>query len=97
MSRRARTLVLLSIMLAVVVAAAAPAAGAVTAPAAFDGDVFAADGPAVEVPPDAPEAPEHPWTARFLAPLVLVLGVGSIAGALLYYGVRIRGRYRVTP
>jgi hypothetical protein len=51
--------------------------------------------PAVEAPPEEEEGEEQPWTARFLAPLVLVLGLAALIGAIAYYGVRIRRRYRV--
>lgn len=51
--------------------------------------------PAVEAPPVAPEEEEQPWTARFLAPAVLALGVGAFAATAVYYGVRIRRRYEV--
>jgi hypothetical protein len=60
------------------------------------GDVLAADdGPAVEAPPEAAEDEEQPWTARYLAPTVLLLGVVALGGSVLYYAVRIRGRYVV--
>ncbi len=50
--------------------------------------------PAVVVPEDAEESAEDPWTARFLAPLVFVIGAVSLGAAVSYYVVRIRGRYR---
>lgn len=51
--------------------------------------------PAVEAPPEVPETTDAPWTERFLAPTVLALGVLGIAGSVLYYGARVRGRYKV--
>ncbi len=57
------------------------------------GQVVAAE-PAVVVPEEDAEPAEDPWTARFLAPLVLIIGVVSLVGASAYYVVRIRGRYR---
>lgn len=57
--------------------------------------VVAGDAPAVEAPPPAVDDEEAPWTSRFLAPTVLALGVVAVGGALLFYGVRVRGRYRV--
>ncbi len=51
--------------------------------------------PAVEADPRGEEEAEQPWTARFLAPLVLTLGVVGLLTALVTYFVRIQGRYRV--
>jgi hypothetical protein len=52
--------------------------------------------PAVEAPAESEEESDPPWTQRFLAPTVLILGVLGIAGSLIYYGSRVRGRYKVT-
>lgn len=79
-------------LLAVVVVIAVP-----TGVAALQAtDLVAAAEPAVEAPPEAAEDEEQPWTARFLAPTVLLLGVVALGGSVLYYGIRIRGRYKVT-
>ena len=51
--------------------------------------------PAVMVPEEAEEETDDPWTARFLAPAVAVLGAVAVGSAAAYYVVRIRGRYRV--
>jgi hypothetical protein len=51
--------------------------------------------PAVEVPPPAAEDEQDPWTARFLAPAVVVIAVVAVGAAVSYYVVRVRGRYRV--
>lgn len=51
--------------------------------------------PAVEVPEEAEAEEEQPWTIRFLAPLTVALAVVIVGGALTYYVVRVRGRYRV--
>lgn len=51
--------------------------------------------PAVEAPHPAEEAEDQPWTARFLAPTVLALGLVITVIATAYYATRIRGRYRV--
>lgn len=72
-----------------------PVTAAAAAPPSFDPDVLAAE-PAVEAPPEAEEEEEQPWTQRYLAPTVLLLGVVALGGSLLYYGLRIRGRYRVS-
>jgi hypothetical protein len=56
--------------------------------------VVAAD-PAVQVPVTQPAATEDPWTARFLAPAVVVIAVIAVGAAVSYYIVRIRGRYRI--
>ena len=90
MSRHVRTSLLLLTVLAVL---------AVPLMAAADSNalVLAADEvPAVETPPDAAEEEEEPWTARYLAPTTLLLGLVALGGSLLYYGLRVRGRYRVT-
>ncbi len=89
MSQRLRLILLLAAVLALVLVPATIAAGQAT-------DVFAADGPAVEAPPEAAEEEEAPWTTRFLAPTVLAIGVIALVGSVLYYGVRVRGRYKVT-
>ena len=51
--------------------------------------------PAVESTPVAEEEADSPWTQRFLAPAVLALGVLGLAGSVAYYGLRIRGKYKV--
>ncbi|MDJ0499219.1 MAG: hypothetical protein QNJ89_15420 [Acidimicrobiia bacterium] len=74
-----------------------PAPLAVLGAAAADAapvDVVAAE-PAVEVPEAEGEEEEPPWTARFLAPAVVVIAVVTVGASLAYYVVRIRGRYRV--
>ncbi len=38
---------------------------------------------------------EQPWTFRFLAPLVLTLGVVGLVISLLAYVIRLKSRYRV--
>jgi hypothetical protein len=73
----------------------APLATIEAAPAyAAPAHVLAAE-PAVEVPEAAEEDEEEPWTARFLAPAVVVIAVVTVGASLAYYVVRIRGRYRV--
>ena len=51
--------------------------------------------PAVEAPPTSESETEAPWTQRFLAPAVLVLGILGLVGSIVYYGARIRARYRI--
>jgi hypothetical protein len=51
--------------------------------------------PAVEAPAGDTEEEEHPWTARFLAPTLLVLGIIAVVLVVVYYGVRMRGRYEI--
>ena len=63
---------------------------AIAAPA----EIVAAE-PAVILPDAAEEEEEDPWTARFLAPAVVVIAVVSLGASVSYYIVRIRGRYRV--
>lgn len=88
---------ILVVLLTLVLLIVAPAVGAVAVTSSADGDVLAVDdGPAVEAPEEVEEDEEQPWTARFLAPTVLLLGVVALGGSILYYGVRIRGKYTVT-
>jgi hypothetical protein len=68
--------------------------GVAPADAAPGVQVVAAE-PAVEVPEPAEAEEEDPWTARFLAPAVVVIAVVAVGASLSYYVVRIRGRYRV--
>jgi hypothetical protein len=70
------------------------AVGTPAAVADSGAQVVAAE-PAVMVPEVAEEEADSPWTARFLAPAVVVIGVITVGAALSYYVVRIRGRYRV--
>ena len=42
-----------------------------------------------------PEVEGEPWTARFLAPATAVLGLVVFVIVVVYYFVRIRGRYEV--
>jgi len=51
--------------------------------------------PAVEAPSGAAEEAEQPWTARFLVPAVLALGIIAVVLVVVYYGVRMRGRYKI--
>lgn len=56
-----------------------------------------ADGPAIVVEAEGTDAAtgEEAWTFRFLVPTVLVMAGLGIAGTIVLYGVRVRGRYRV--
>jgi len=51
--------------------------------------------PVEQAPPVVPEETEQPWTQRFLAPIVLLLGALGIVASVLFYGVRVKGRYRI--
>jgi hypothetical protein len=51
--------------------------------------------PAVILPEEAEEEAELPWTARFLGPAAVLIAVVVIAVPIVYYVVRVRGRYRV--
>ncbi len=82
------TILLLVVAPAAIVTATVPAGGALD-------DVAAAGQPAVEAPADAVDEVEQPWTARFLVPILLLMGVAALVGSALYYGMRIRGKYRV--
>jgi hypothetical protein len=52
--------------------------------------------PAVEAPAPDEDKSTQPWTARFLAPLILLLGLAALVAAVAYYGVRIKRRYRIS-
>ncbi len=73
----------------------APLATLAATPAYAAPAVVLAAEPAVEVPEEAEADEEDPWTARFLAPAVVVIAVLTVGASLAYYVVRIRGRYRV--
>jgi hypothetical protein len=51
--------------------------------------------PAELAPPIDDTAAEDQWTAKFLAPTVAILAVLGIIAAFAFYGLRVRGRYRV--
>lgn len=51
--------------------------------------------PAELAPPEPDDPQEDQWTAKFLAPLVAILGVLGVVAAFALYGLRLRGRYRV--
>ena len=68
--------------------------GAPAAVAETSVQIVAAE-PAVIVPEAVEEATEGPWTARFLAPAAVAIGVIAVGSVAAYYTVRIRGRYRV--
>lgn len=51
--------------------------------------------PAEVAPEPSDEDDEQPWTARFLAPALLLIGVLALIASLVYYGVRVRTRYEV--
>ncbi|MDJ0953407.1 MAG: hypothetical protein QNJ81_06985 [Acidimicrobiia bacterium] len=70
----------------------APLSIANAAPAMAD---TVAAQPAVTVPEEAEDEEEDPWTARFLAPAVVVIAVVVVGASISYYVVRVRGRYRV--
>ena len=53
------------------------------------------DTPAVVVEDGAPVAAEPAWTFRFMVPAVLAMSGLVLAIAVIGYGVRLRGRYRV--
>lgn len=68
--------------------------GSPAAVADVSAQIVAAE-PAVMVPEAEEEETEDPWTSRFLAPAVAVLGAVAVGSAAAYYVVRVRGRYRV--
>ena len=79
---------LASLILGVALVAAFPvAAGATT--------LALQSEPAVEAEMVEEADEEQPWTARFLAPLFVVIAVLSIVGAAVIYLGRIKRRYTV--
>ena len=78
---------LLVIVLATFVFAVSPA---------FAQEEMPGEGPAVVLEEDAEAIDEQAWTFRFLVP-TLILGTAlAVVGVVVGYGVRVRGRYRVT-
>ncbi|HAX81014.1 MAG TPA: hypothetical protein DCY40_00405 [Actinobacteria bacterium] len=53
------------------------------------------DTPAVVLDEGAPIEAEPAWTFRFMVPTVLAISGLVLAIAVIGYGVRLRGRYRV--
>ncbi len=52
--------------------------------------------PAEIAPPESEsEEEEQPWTYRFIAPTILILGVLTTIGVIAYHGVRVRSQYEV--
>lgn len=51
--------------------------------------------PAEIAPPAAEDDAEQPWTTRFLAPALLLMGIVALIGSIAYYGVRVRNRYEI--
>ncbi|MGD2051521.1 MAG: hypothetical protein PVI35_03500 [Acidimicrobiia bacterium] len=95
MMRRALLSAAQLLLLAVLVMPGGPVMDALPAspvPAAHAADEVQ---PAVEAPPVSVEETEQPWTARYLAPTVVAIGVLSVAGAAVFYLVRVRGRYTI--
>lgn len=64
-------------------------------PAFAQEPIPAGDGPAVVVDEGPPPPSEADWTFRFLVPTVLAVSGLVVAGVVVGYGVRVRGRYRV--
>ena len=66
-------------------------------PAAFaGGDSPAPDEPVVVVGDEVAPPAEDAWTFRFLVPTLLAMTGLVVAGVALGYGLRIKGRYRVS-
>ena len=51
--------------------------------------------PAEITPPAAEDDAEQPWTSRFLAPTILVIGIVALIGSIAYYGIWVRSRYEI--
>ena len=51
--------------------------------------------PAVVVSDGAVPADDPAWTFRYLVPTLLVLSGAALAGLVVWYGLGVKGRYRV--
>ncbi len=51
--------------------------------------------PAEIAPPESESEEEQPWTYRFIAPTIVILGVLTTIGVVAYHGVRVRSQYEV--
>ena len=49
----------------------------------------------MEADPEAADDDEQPWTTRFLAPLLLTIGVVGLLVSAVGYAFRLKARYRV--
>ena len=64
-------------------------------PAATEETEFDSGGAAVAVRPEEAEEADEPWTSRFMYPLLVVGTLVLIVFLILYYFLRIKGRYEV--
>ena len=53
------------------------------------------DEPAVVLETESEEPGEEAWTFRFLVPTLMIGTAVVVAGVVIGYGLRVRGRYRV--
>ena len=65
-------------------------------PALAQADTTGDNQPAVVIEDESGEAKEEAWTFRFLVPTLLGASGFVILVVALGYGIRVRGRYRVT-
>jgi hypothetical protein len=65
-------------------------------PASAQEDPAPINEPAVVVAEEPAPPAEDAWTFRFLVPALLVITGLAIAGVILGYAVRVKGRYRVS-
>jgi hypothetical protein len=93
--RRALFSLLMALAYATVPAAVLPDVAVPPAAAAEVSASVVAQEPAVSIPEDAETEEEQPWTARYLIPTLMVMGLVVLVAVLIAYGVRLRGRYRV--
>ena len=64
---------------------------------AFAGEEAPAEeGPVVVVGEEAEPPAEDAWTFRYLVPTLLVLTGVVVVGVVFAYGIRVKGRYRVS-
>jgi hypothetical protein len=65
-------------------------------PASAQEDPAPSNEPAVVVGEEPAPLAEDAWTFRFLVPTLLAITGIAIAGVILGYGVKVKGRYRVS-
>jgi hypothetical protein len=92
-----RRLLLIPVLLSVLLVAAPAAASDEPAEAPAETPAEEAGGPvpAIVVQTGSETEDVAAWTFRYLVPTLLVLGIATVAGLILYYIFGIKGRYRV--
>lgn len=92
-----RLLLIPVLLLVLLIAAPATASDEPAGAPAGDSVEAVTDGPvpAIVVPADTGAEEDTAWTFRYLVPTLLALAVLTVGGVILFYGFRVKGRYRV--